>query len=44
MNIKLIVVLVVLALLWWLYEFCGGDLTCPNLDHAIRSSFRWLNP
>jgi hypothetical protein len=41
---KLIVALLVLALLWWLYDFCGGDLTCPNLDDAIRSSFRWLKP
>ena len=43
MSIKLIVVLLVLAFLWWLYEFCGGDLACPNLDHGIRSPFRWLN-
>jgi hypothetical protein len=34
---KLVVLLVVLALLLWLYNFCGGDPRCPAMDYVLRS-------
>lgn len=42
MSGKLIALLLVLVLVWWLYEFCGGDLRCPAMDYVIRSPLRWL--
>jgi hypothetical protein len=42
MSIKLIAILLVVALLWWIYDFCGGDVTCPAMDHVIRSPLRWF--
>jgi hypothetical protein len=38
---KVIVLLLILAILWWLYNFCGGNLRCPALDHALQSPIRW---
>lgn len=42
MSIKLIAILLVIALLWWIYDFCGGDLTCRPMDYVIRSPLRWI--
>jgi hypothetical protein len=42
MSIKLIAILLVVALLGWIYDFCGGDVTCPAMDHVIRSPLRWF--
>ena len=42
MSIKLIAILLVIALLWWIYDFCGGDLTCRSMDYVIRSPLRWI--
>jgi hypothetical protein len=40
MSVKLVVLLVVLALLWSLYNFCGGDVRCPAMDYVFRSPIR----
>jgi hypothetical protein len=42
MGGKLAVLLLVLALLWWLYDFCGGDPRCPAMGYVMRSPIRWL--
>jgi hypothetical protein len=41
MNKTLIITLVVLALLWWVYKFCGGDMRCPAAEHVMRSPLDW---
>ena len=42
MSGKVIGLLLALALIWWLYSFCGGDPRCPATAYAIRSPIRWL--
>jgi len=40
MSIKLIAILLVIALLWWIYDFCGGDfeLSTDGLRDTLTTS------
>ncbi|MGE5219268.1 MAG: hypothetical protein ACM3SP_19910 [Chloroflexota bacterium] len=42
MSKKLVVTLLVLAVLWWVYNYCGGNLRCPALENAMRSPLDWI--
>ena len=41
MSKTLIIVLVILGILWWIYNFCNGDVQCPAAEHVIRSPLDW---